>query len=74
MILNIQSQLELIQVLPKGIPTLVVMNLGNHTRPDNVFISHTLIQRITTCTDLPKHRHAKTDHIPILTIMDTTVL
>lgn len=73
MILNLQSQLELMQVLPKGILTLVASNSGNHTRPDNVFISHTLIQRITTCTVLPECRPAKTDHIPILTTMDTTV-
>ncbi len=73
MILDMQTQLDLTQALPKGIPTLVASNSGNHTSPDNVFVSHSLTQMIATYTAMPDRRPAKTDHIPILTILDTKV-
>ncbi len=73
-ILDLQTRLDLMQVLPKGVPTLVASNSGNYTRPDNVFVSNSISHMITTCAVQPERRPAKTDHMPILTTLDTSTL
>lgn len=70
-IIELQVQLNLVQALPKGIPTLVVSYSGNYTRTDNIFVSETLIIHIVTCAVLPEQQHIKSDHIPILTTFGT---
>ncbi|THU85973.1 hypothetical protein K435DRAFT_616598, partial [Dendrothele bispora CBS 962.96] len=57
-------------VLPPSIPTLEALSTGNYTRVDNVFVSRHLVQRIKKCDTVPEQRPPKTDHIPIITILD----
>ncbi len=70
-IIDLQVQFNLVQALPRGTPTLVASNTGNYMRPANVFVSDTLTGCVVSCTALPEHRPAKTDHCPILTTLDT---
>ncbi|EIN10249.1 hypothetical protein PUNSTDRAFT_26547, partial [Punctularia strigosozonata HHB-11173 SS5] len=53
-------------LLPHGVPTLEAMATKNFTRPDNVFLSDSLMDRCAKCTTAPGQRPPKTDHIPII--------
>jgi len=59
--------------LPKDIPTLQALATGNHTRPDNVFISSQIMGHITRCTMLPDERPARSDHIPVVTEVEISL-
>ena len=52
---------------------LIAMSTGNYTRTDNVFISSTLIERLTTCTTVPEDQPAKRNHFPIDTTLELKV-
>lgn len=45
-IIDMQVKYNMSQVLPKGIPMLIATNSGNHTRPDNVFVSERLENQV----------------------------
>jgi ribonuclease HI len=59
-------------VLPKDIPMLIAKATGNHTRPDNVFCSAGLLDSFTACDTDPGQWPVKTDHYPIISILDIT--
>ena len=76
---NLDSVEELIELvaghglsmaLEKYIPTLKALNSGNYTKPDNVFITDTFLDRIIHCTTKLELHPPRTDHIPILTTLD----
>jgi len=37
---------------------------GNHTRPDNVFVSSLLVGRLVRCVNAPRREASQVDHIP----------
>ena len=48
------NKLELHMVLPKDLPTLQAMATGNHTRPNNVFMSVVLCNTLVKCMTVPE--------------------
>jgi hypothetical protein len=58
--------------LPKDIPTLEVSSSKNLTRPDNVFISRSIRNRVCICKTIPEQQDIHADHFPILTTLDVT--
>ena len=60
----------MVMLLPKDIPTLESMATKNWTRPDNVFGSANLEDKVTFCTTDPQLRGPGTDHVPILTVLE----
>lgn len=60
-------------VLPHGVPTLEAHNTKNHTRPDNVFATEGFMDAFVECHTLPESRPPKTDHMPIISIIDINV-
>ncbi len=68
-LIELQTRYRMVQVLPKGVPTLIASNSGNYTRPDNIFINEALVHTLITCAANAEKRPAKTDHIPITTTL-----
>jgi hypothetical protein len=58
--------------LPKGIPTLKHMVSKLYSRPDNVFCTDNLTERVVKCNTRPDKQPPKTDHFPIVTVLDLT--
>ncbi|CDO73528.1 hypothetical protein BN946_scf185013.g163 [Trametes cinnabarina] len=56
--------------LPPGIPTLEHMRTKNLTRPDNVFCTKGVRDRLRSCLVRPELRPLHTDHFPIHTEFD----
>ncbi|KAJ7346403.1 hypothetical protein DFH08DRAFT_630663, partial [Mycena albidolilacea] len=56
--------------LPRDIPTLRAFRTKNHTRPDNVFCSPSLLPAYISCTTDPKRMPPKTDHYPVLQVLE----
>ena len=61
---------DMLMALPKDIPTLESLSTKNWTRPDNVFCSSNLDDKIVYCTTDPRLRGPGTDHVPILTALE----
>jgi len=57
-------------ILPKGIPTLQHMRSKRYSRPDNVFCSDLLAHTVIRCEVDARARPTKTDHFPIITILE----
>lgn len=57
-------------LLPPGIPTLQAFSSKNETRPDNVFGSEAIQDRLIRCQTHPHDTPPHTDHYPILTELD----
>jgi len=57
------SEFDIQMALPKNMPTLQALSMGNYMRPDNVFISTPLINHIMKCCTAPGERPARSDHI-----------
>jgi len=57
-------------VLPRDIPTLQHMRSKNYSRPDNVFCTVRTMDLVIRCEVDIKLRPPKTDHFPIVTILD----
>ena len=55
--------------LLKGIPTLESMVTKNWTRPDNVFCSGNLVDKLVFCTTDPRLHGPSTDYVPIQTAL-----
>ena len=66
-VLDLAADNDMEMALPKDIPTLRALNTQNLTRPDNVFISNSLIDSLTYCNTEPELQPVKTDHFPIIT-------
>jgi hypothetical protein len=62
----------LTMALPKGTNTLETTR-GNWTRPDNVFLSHDLVDLIVKCDTDPSNRPIVTNHLPIVLELDLGV-
>ena len=60
-------------VLPKNMPTPKAISTGNHTHPDNVFITASLMEQLTSCTTVPEAQPAKSDHFPIDIVVELRV-
>jgi hypothetical protein len=69
-LLQMISDSEMEMILPVGIPTLESLATRTWTRPDNVWCTDTSTHLINTCDTRPAIRPAKTDHLPIITILD----
>ena len=72
-LINIADEHGLDMALPKDLPTWVAWDDGNWTRPDNVFCSANTMDVLVQCTTVPGDKHARTDHVPIDTILDLPV-
>jgi len=72
-LVDILAEYDLQMALPKGIPTLQALSMGNFTRPDNVFISSAIVGHLVQCSTLPDERPARSDHIPIIMELDLEV-
>ncbi|EMD31983.1 hypothetical protein CERSUDRAFT_59351 [Gelatoporia subvermispora B] len=60
-------EFDLHMLLSHGLPTLEASNTKNLTHPDNVFSLEGLLDRLLTCSVLPKHQPPKADHFLIAT-------
>lgn len=56
--------------LPKGVPTLQHLVSKRYSRPDNVFCSSVISEMVIRCEVDPRARPTKTDHFPIVTILE----
>jgi hypothetical protein len=72
-LIDLIADYGMLQLLPAGIPTLQSSSSGNWTRPDNVFGTENTADAIISCTTEPSLRGPKTDHLPILTVLDLEV-
>lgn len=70
MLIDLLTDAALEMALPKNIPTLRASATGNYTRPDNVFLTHNLINRTISCNVVANRKPVITDHWPILTVLD----
>ncbi len=64
------AEFGLDMALPPGVAMLEATRTKNTTRPDNVFCTEGVLERLRLCTALPADRPACTDHFPIQTIFD----
>lgn len=69
-LINILDSHDLLQALPQGVPTLEASRTKNYTRPDNVFCTPDILERLRTCTVLHNKRPTNADHFPIQTVFD----
>jgi len=72
-LIDVLAEFDLQMTLPKDIPMLQALSTGNHTRPDNVYISSPIVGHIIRCIMLPEERPVRTDHIPIVTEVDLSL-
>ena len=68
--IELLSDHDMEMVLPKGVPTLQHMRTKRYSRPDNVFCSSQLTQMVIRCDVDARARPTKTDHFPIITILE----
>ncbi|KAF8694005.1 hypothetical protein AX14_002201 [Amanita brunnescens Koide BX004] len=73
-ILDLVAEHSMEMALPKDIPTLRALSTRNLTRPDNVFISSSLIDALIYCNTEPDWQPVKTDHFPIITKLTMSVM
>ena len=64
---------NMVMALLKDIPTLELMSTKDWMRPNNVFCSSNLEEKIVYCTTNPRLRGPGTDHVPILTALEFLV-
>lgn len=69
-LIDLIADQSMLQLLPCDIPTLQSTSTGNWTRPDNVFGTEYLRDAIISCNTDPVSHGPRTDHVPILTILD----
>src|SRR5882724_8936490 len=72
-LIDMMAKFDLQMALPKDIPTLQALATGNHTRPDNAFVSSPIAGHITKCTMLPDERPVRLDHFPVIIEIDTSL-
>src|SRR5882724_9700853 len=64
------AEFDLQMALPKDVMMLCVLVSGNYTRPDNIFISSSLMDTTIYCKTLPKDCPARSDHTPVIMHLD----
>ena len=69
-LLELIGHYDMHMALPKDIPTLEACTTKNFTRVDNVFCSAGLVDTFTSCDTFPQWRPQKTDHMPIISILE----
>jgi len=52
-VIDMLTNYDLQMVLPKNLPTLQALALGNHMRPDNVFATAALATVVMSCNTMP---------------------
>ena len=71
-LINLLGSYHMKMALPKDVPTLEAKATKNLTCPDNVFCSTGLLEHFVTCNTEPAWWPIKTDHFPIISIIDIT--
>lgn len=71
-LLDLIRSYDMEQVLPPDTPTFETVT-HNWTRPDNVWLSHSALNMLTTCDTDPGIRPIHADHLPIVTVIDLPV-
>ena len=66
-LINLLAEHDMEMALPKGDSTLQHMVTKRYSRPDNLFCSSSIRDRITRCKVASSHRPNCTDHFPIVT-------
>jgi len=66
-LINTIAEFDIQMALPKDVPMLCTLASGNYTRPDNIFISSSLMDATIYCQTLPEDHLARSDHIPVIT-------
>lgn len=69
-LLDMISNYNMFMALAKDIPTLEACSTKNHTRVNNIFCSVELHNRIVSCNTYPQWQPQKTDHMPIISILE----
>lgn len=64
-LINLVADQQMCMPLPKGIPTLKHM-------PDNVFCTVGLVNHVVKCDVMPERQLGKTNHYPVVTILELT--
>ena len=59
--------------LPKDTPTLEACTTKNYTRVDNLFCMANLIDRFISCNIYPHLCPQKTDHLPIISVLEIEI-
>ena len=72
-LLELLADHHMIMALPKDIPTLKSMATKNWTRPDNIFCTCHTEETLVSCTMDPRLRGPRTDHVPILIVVELLV-
>jgi hypothetical protein len=70
LLLNMLGRHNMKMALPAFIPTLRSHSTGNHMRVDNLFCTENLMDAIIKCNTDDTARPIKTDHYPIITLID----
>jgi ribonuclease HI len=70
-LITLLTKFDMTMALPHGIPTLEAFgSTKNLTRPDNVFCSTEHVDRFIVCEARPADRPPRTDHFPIMSVLD----
>lgn len=72
-LLDLVYRFDLRMALPPGRPTLQALSTGNWTRPDNVWCTSHTLDLFTRCDTDPGLRGPNTDHVPILSVLNTPI-
>lgn len=69
-LIDMIAEWDMEMLLPKGIPTLEHFVTKKWSRPDNIFGTEGLVERIVECDTQPGLLPPKTDHLQVGTILD----
>jgi endonuclease/exonuclease/phosphatase family metal-dependent hydrolase len=72
-LINLLADFGMDIALEPGIPTLEHSATKNLHRVDHVFCSHSFSPRFSRCEVIPQDRPPKTDHFPIVSVIDLSV-
>jgi hypothetical protein len=70
-LITLLAKFDMTMALPHGLPTLEAFgSTKNLTRPDNIFCSTEHADRFIVCEPRPADRPPRTDHFPIMSVLD----
>jgi len=72
-LIDVLAEFDLQMTLLKDIPMLQALSTGNHTRPDNIYISSPMAGHVIRCITLPEERPVRTDYILTVTEVDLSL-
>ena len=73
-LIDLLADYGLTQILPRNKPTLQSSSSKNWTRPDNTFCTEHTCNALVSCDTNPDGRGPNTDHLPILTQLDMSLV